>query len=184
MSALGFGDLATISAGLLVARLALGLLMVGHGAQKLFGWFGGYGLAGTGGFLESLGFRPGRAFAAAASLAEITGGVLVALGLLGPVGPALIISVMIVAAVTVHWPHGVFFTDNGIEVPVLYASGALALALTGYGAYSLDALLGLQALWTPAVVGVVIGIGIVGGIANLFARRPAASASRQPAAMA
>jgi putative oxidoreductase len=175
MPAFAFAELATVSAGLLIARLVLGLLLVGHGAQKLFGWFGGYGLAGTGGFFESLGFRPGRAFAAAASLAEIAGGLLLALGFLGPVGPALIISVMIVAAISVHWGHGVFATTNGIEVPLLYATGALALALTGYGAYSLDALLGLQSLWTPAVAWVVIGLGVVGGIVNLLARRPPAS---------
>jgi putative oxidoreductase len=176
MSAFTFADLATASAGLLVARLVLGLLLVGHGAQKLFGWFGGYGLAGTGGFFESIGFRPGRAFAAAASLAEIAGGLLVALGFLGPVGPALMISVMIVAAISVHWAHGLFAATNGIEVPLLYATGALALALTGYGAYSLDALLGLQSLWTPSVAWVAIGLGVVGGIANLLARRPAAAA--------
>ncbi|HUQ15874.1 MAG TPA: DoxX family protein [Gemmatimonadales bacterium] len=175
MSAFAFADLATVSAGLLIARLVLGLLLVGHGAQKLFGWFGGYGLAGTGGFFESLGFRPGRAFAAAASLAEIAAGLLLALGFLGPVGPALIISVMIVAAISVHWEHGVFATTNGIEVPLLYATGALALALTGYGAYSLDALLGLQSLWTPAVAWVAIGLGVVGGIVNLLGRRPPVS---------
>jgi len=171
-----FADLATVSAGLLVARLVLGFLLVGHGAQKLFGWFGGYGLAGTGGFFEALGFRPGRAFAAAASLAEILGGLLVALGVLGPVGPAVIISVMVVAAISVHWEHGIFATTNGIEVPLLYAAGGLALALTGYGAYSLDAILGLQSLWTPSVAWAVIGLGIAGGVANLFARRPPATA--------
>jgi putative oxidoreductase len=176
MSSIGFTDLATVSAGLLVARLVLGVLIVGHGAQKLFGWFGGHGLAGTGGYFESIGFRPGRAFAAAASLAEITGGLLVALGFLGPIGPALIISVMIVAAVGVHWKNGVFWSDNGIEVPLLYSAGGLALALTGYGAYSLDALLGLQSLWTPSVVGGVIGVGIAGGLVNLLIRRPPAAA--------
>src|SRR5688572_12222790 len=169
-------DLASLSAGLLVARLVLGLLMAGHGTQKLFGWFGGHGLDGTGGFFESLGFRPGRAFAAAAALAELGGGLLLALGFLGPVGPALIISVMVVAALTVHWNHGVFAASNGIEVPLLYAAGALALALTGHGAYSLDALLGLQSLFTASVAWVAIGIGVLGGIANLFVRRAPATA--------
>ena len=165
-------DVATLSSGLLIARLVFGSLMVAHGTQKLFGWFGGYGLAGTGGFFDSLGFRPGKAFAAAASLAEITGGLLLALGFLGPVGPALIISVMIVAAISVHWKHGLFASTNGIEVPLLYAAMALTIALTGPGSFSLDAALGLMSLWTPRVVLAVIAIGIVGGVANLALRRP------------
>ena len=108
--------------GLLLARLVVGFLMAAHGTQKLFGWFGGYGLAGTAGFFEGLGFRPGRLFTIAASLGEIVGGVLVALGLFGPIGPALILSVMIVAAGSVHWPNGVFAQNNGIEVPLLYGT--------------------------------------------------------------
>src|SRR6185369_2020982 len=119
--------------GLLIARLIVGLLMAGHGAQKAFGWFGGYGLTGTGGFMESLGFRPGRLFAAAAAYSEVVSGLLIALGLLGPAGPALMLSVMIVAAVTVHWKQGLFVTSNGVEVPLLYATIAVALALTGPG---------------------------------------------------
>ena len=164
-------DVATLSSGLLIARLVFGSLMVAHGTQKLFGWFGGYGLAGTGGFFDSLGFRPGKAFAAAASLTEITGGLLLALGFLGPVGPALIISVMIVAAISVHWKHGLFASTNGIEVPLLYAAMALTIALTGPGIFSLDAALGLTSLWTPRVVLAAIAIGIVGGVANLALRR-------------
>jgi putative oxidoreductase len=171
MSSLSFPDLTAVSAGLLVGRLALGLLLAAHGSQKLFGWFGGHGLAGTSGYFESLGFRPGRAFATAAALAEIGGGLLVALGFLGPVGPALVLPVMIVAALTVHWGHGLFATSNGIEVPLLYAAGALTLALTGPGAYSLDALLGLQSLWGSTVAWAAIVLGIIGGIANLFVRR-------------
>src|SRR5436190_44732 len=132
-----------VNIGLLLVRLALGTLMAAHGAQKLFGWFGGYGIAGTGGFFESLGFHPGRLFAAAAGASEFAGGLLLALGLLGPAGPALVIGVMTVAALSVHWPNGLFATSNGIELPLLYAAGAAAVALTGPGQYSLDALLGL-----------------------------------------
>jgi putative oxidoreductase len=157
--------------GLLVARLVLGLLMAAHGAQKLFGWFGGHGLAGVSGFFESLGFRPGRLFAAAASVGEVGSGLLVASGSLGPVGPALMLSVMIVAAVSVHWRNGVFAMSNGIEVPLLYATGAVALALTGPGRYSVDGLLGLASLWTPTVTVVALLVGIVGGIVNLALRR-------------
>jgi putative oxidoreductase len=166
-------DGATLGTGLLVARLVFGLLMVAHGTQKLFGWFGGYGLAGTGGFFDSLGFRPGRAFAAAASVTEIAGGLLLALGFLGPVGPALIISVMIVAAVSVHWKHGLFAATNGIELPLLYAAMAFTIALTGPGVFSFDAVLGLSSLWTPRVVLLAIALGIVGGLVNLGLRRSA-----------
>src|SRR5438034_3632016 len=104
--------------GLILIRLVFGPLMALHGAQKLFGWFGGYGLAGTGGFFEQLGFRPGRLFVALAGSAETVAGLLLALGLLGPVGPALMLSVMIVAAATVHRGKGFFATTNGIELPL------------------------------------------------------------------
>jgi putative oxidoreductase len=167
----------TLSAGLVIARLVLGPLMVAHGAQKLFGWFGGHGLAGTGGYLESLGFRPGRAFAAAAATSEVIGGFLLALGLLGPVGPALIIAVMVVAAVSVHWKNGLFAGTNGIEVPLLYATAAAALALTGPGLYSADSLLGLDQLWTPGLKWAAIGVGVLGGAINLGLRRLAPSVS-------
>lgn len=176
MSSFTFADLAAASTGLLVARLVLGFLMAAHGSQKLFGWLGGHGLAGTGGFFDSLGFRPGRTFALAAGLAEFGGGLLLALGLLGPVGPALVVSVMLVAALAVHRSGGLFAATNGVELPLLYAAGAIALALTGPGGYSLDALLGLEALWTPAVAWAAIAVGIVGGLANLLVRRTPATA--------
>jgi putative oxidoreductase len=171
-------DLTTFSAGILVARLFLGLLMAAHGSQKLFGWFGGYGLDGTGGFFASLGFRPGRLFAMLAGATELGSGILIALGLLGPVGPALMLSVMIVAAVSVHWQNGVFASANGIELPLLYAVGAVALALTGPGRFSLDAVLGLDTLWTPALTGTVLAAGAIGGLGNLTLRRPARQAEQ------
>ena len=163
--------------GLLIARIVFGALMAGHGAQKLFGWFGGYGLAGTGGFFEGLGFKPGRFFATAASVGEVVSGLLIALGLFGPIGPAILLSIMIVAAVTVHWQHGVFATSNGIELPLLYATAAVVLALTGFGRFSLDALLGLGSLRTPAVVAGTLAAGVLGGIVNLSLRRAPVTAN-------
>src|SRR5690606_7059365 len=111
--------------GFLFARVLIGLLIAAHGAQKLFGWFGGHGLAGTGAFFEGLGFRPGRLYALAAGLGEFTSGVLIAVGLFGPVGPALMLAVMLVAAISVHWRNGLFATNNGIEMPLLYGIAAV-----------------------------------------------------------
>ena len=159
------------SAGLLITRLVFGAVMSAHGAQKLFGWFGGYGLAGTGKFFEQLGFRPGRFFAAAASVSEIVAGALIALGFLGPVGPALLLSVMIVAALTVHLGKGLFAGTNGIEVPLLYSAAAVGLAFTGPGLFSLDGLLGLEALSSPVNAALALAVGLIGGIANVAARR-------------
>jgi putative oxidoreductase len=171
-------DTLSLDIGLLVGRTVIGLVMAAHGAQKLFGWFGGYGLNKTGEFFVHLGFQRGRAFAAAASLTEITSGLLITLGFLGPIGPALVVSVMLVAVFTVHWKNGLFAGDNGIEVPLLYATGAIALALIGYGRYSVDALLGIQSLWTPALTVLALGAGALGGMANLaIRRRPSPPAS-------
>lgn len=159
--------------GLFLIRVIFGLAFAAHGAQKLFGWFGGYGLAGTGGFLESLGFRPGKTFATAAALAEFVGGLLLALGFLGPVGPALMLSVMVVASITVHRKNGFFVATNGIEHPLLMAAAAVGLALTGPGRYSLDQALGNYRLLTPAATWGILAIGLIGGVANLAMRRPA-----------
>lgn len=169
-------DLATLSAGLLVVRVVVGLLMAAHGSQKLLGWFGGHGIAGTGMFFETIGFRPGRFFATLAAATEVVSGLLVALGLLGPVGPALMLSVMIVAAVSVHWKNGLFAATNGIEVALFYGTVAAGLALIGFGRYSLDAVLGLTTLYTPTWALVALTVGILGGVGNLLARRPVAAA--------
>jgi putative oxidoreductase len=165
-----------MDAGLLLARVTIGLLMAAHGSQKLFGWFGGHGLAGTAGFFEALGFRPGRPFATAAALGETGSGLLLALGLFTPFAAAVMLSVMIVAAASVHWTNGLFAMANGIEVPLLYGVVAATLALTGPGAYSADALFGLSSLWTPQVIGAALAFGVAGAVGNLALRKTAAHA--------
>ena len=170
-------DPQTLSIGLLVVRVVVGLIMAAHGASKLLGWFGGYGLRGTGEFFVQLGFQPGRAFAAAASLSEIISGLLVALGFLGPIGPALMVSVMIVATLTVHLGQGLF-APKGIEVPLLYAAAAFGLALTGYGEYSVDALLGVAGRWSAAFTWIVLLLGVAGAFVNLALRRRPVVAAR------
>jgi putative oxidoreductase len=167
---------------LLFIRLVVGLSLAAHGAQKLFGWFGGYGLAGTGGFFESIGFRPGRLFALAAGLSELVGGLLIAAGLFGPVGAALVIATMVVAIVTVHLRNGFFATGNGIELPLLYLLVAAIYAFAGYGALGLDAAFGIVGVWTPALVWGFVVLGIVGGVLMLAVRRTSARvASAAPA---
>lgn len=170
------GDIMSIA--LLIVRLVFGLGLAAHGAQKLFGWFGGHGLSGTGGFFEQLGFRPGRLFATLAGAGEFVAGLLVALGVLGPIGPALMIVVMIVAMITVHVRNGFFVANNGIEVPLLYATAALGLVFTGFGRLSLDAALHLRVLPTRHDDWIVVAIAIVIALANLVARRPAPPTAR------
>jgi putative oxidoreductase len=155
----------------LIARIILGLGMTAHGAQKLFGWFGGYGIKGTGGFFESIGFRPGPFFALAAGLGEFAGGLLTALGLGGPIGPALIVMVMLVAILTVHLGHGFFVTKNGVELPLTYISGMILLALTGPGPLSVDSALGISSVWSPEAPWIALAAAIVIALLNLLVRR-------------
>lgn len=132
----------SIALGLLIIRLVVGLLFVGHGAQKLFGWFGGYGPKGTGGWLESIGVKPGVVMAVVAGLMELVGGLLFAAGLITPIAAVLIVMTMLVAIVKVHGQNGLWATSNGYEYNLVLVAIAIGVALTGAGAYSLDALLG------------------------------------------
>src|SRR5258705_13953986 len=166
-----------MDAGFLIARLILGLAIGAHGAQKLFGWFGGHGLKGTGAFFESLGFRPGTVFAFAAGLGELGGGLLTAAGLLGPIGPALIVLVMLVAILAVHWPHGFFASSNGIELPFAYLAAALALAHAGPGAYSLDWLWGLR-IFSPSTAWPISALAVGLGLVTIVLRRSAPTPAR------
>ena len=157
---------------ILLARLFLGLALAAHGAQKILGWFGGYGIRGTGGFFEGLGFRPGTLFAAGAGLGEFGGGLLTALGLGGPIGPALIVMVMLVALIVVHWKNG-FFAPNGIELTLMNITGALLLTFVGPGLYSVDALLGINAAWPESIRWISLAVAVVLALVNIAIRRPA-----------
>ena len=125
--------------GLFLLRLTVGLTVAAHGAQKLFGWFGGYGIDATGQFFEGLGFRPGRRHALMAGLVEFAGGLLLALGALTPLGAALVASIMLVAALTVHVKNGFFGSSGGYEYNLVLGIAALTLAFTGPGRLSIDA---------------------------------------------
>jgi putative oxidoreductase len=129
--------------GLFIIRAVLGALLFAHGTQKLFGWYGGYGLDGTGGFFESVGHKPGRTMAMLAGLSEAGGGALLVLGLLTPLASAMIVGTMIVAAVSVHRDNGLWATNGGYELPLINAVVAAGLAFTGAGAWSLDAAFGV-----------------------------------------
>ena len=128
----------------LILRLVQGSLMAGHGAQKLFGSFGGHGLEGTSGFMEMLGLRPGRPWAVLAGLSEFGGGVLTALGLLNPVGPLGVIGAMSMATAKAHWGRPIWVTEGGAELPVFNIAASTALILGGPGKYSLDRALGIR----------------------------------------
>lgn len=130
-----------VSVGLLLIRLIIGVAFIGHGAQKLFGWFGGYGPKGTGGWMESIGIKPGVAMAVLAGLMELIGGLLFAAGLLTPLAAVLIIFTMLGAIVKVHAPNGFWSTSNGYEFPLILLVVAAGIALIGPGSISLDALL-------------------------------------------
>ncbi|MGK9253302.1 DoxX family protein [Paenibacillus sp. P22] len=127
--------------GILILRVVAGLLFAAHGTQKLFGWFGGYGIKGTAGWLESLGAKPGVLMAVLAGLSELLGGLLLALGLWVWIAAALIIIPMLVAIAKVHGANGIWATSNGYEYNLVLIAIALAVAFTGAGAYSIDAIL-------------------------------------------
>jgi putative oxidoreductase len=151
--------------GLLATRLTVGLSFASHGTQKAFGWFEGPGPEKAAGFLETLGFKPGTQFATAASYSEIAAGTLIALGFGGPVGPALLISTMIVAQTSAHMKNGFFAQKGGIELGLVYASAALGLAASGYGPLSLDHALGLQ---KPLRHPVITALALAGAAAGAY----------------
>jgi putative oxidoreductase len=166
---------------LLVLRVVIGLYLIGHGTQKLFGWFGGPGIAGTQGMTSSMGFKPPQVWAWAVMAAEAGGGLLLVLGLLNPLGSLGIIASMLVAIATVHLGKGFFSATGGPELPVTNVAVAVAVAIAGAGRFSLDSLFHI-ALPEP-LLGIIFAVLTVAAVAAaLISRRMQAAGSSEPSA--
>ncbi len=155
--------------GALGLRLTVGGLLAGHGAQKLFGAFEGPGLKGTAGMMESLGLQPGHYWGAAAALSEFGGGVLTALGLFNPLGPIGIMSSMSMGTAKVHWGKPIWASSGGAELALTDLTAALAVALAGPGAYSLDEAWDIQ---IPAWMSVLAALTAAGAVAYGISSAP------------
>jgi putative oxidoreductase len=176
-------------AGLLILRVVIGLLFIGHGLQKLAGWFGGYGIDATAGYFASLGLRPARLWAILAGLGETLGGAGLVLGLLTPLAAAAIVAVMLSAIAFQHWPKGLWISNGGYEYNLVLLAAMATIGLMGAGQYSLDAAwrIGLPPVPT-FVVGVVLAV-IALAIELITAERkaearPAEAVPQVPAAKA
>lgn len=167
---------------MLVLRLVVGLTLAAHGAQKLFGWFQGPGFSGTAGFYDSLGFHPGKALAALSVMAEFGGGLLIAFGLLTPLGAAGVIGSMAAAIATFHWANGFFSNKGGYEFNLLIAATAFAIAAAGPGGASVDAVMG----WDLAGIGwglaaLVVGLATAAIVMARRTARPEVEEAQAPA---
>lgn len=122
----------------LALRLPVGIIFMAHGAQKLFGWFGGYGLEGTGQWMASIGIEPGILMAFLAGSAEFFGGLFLLLGLLTRPSAVVLAFTMIVAIVSVHLPNGLFMSNNGYEFGLALLAASVSLVFSGSGRVALD----------------------------------------------
>jgi putative oxidoreductase len=169
----------------LIARVTIGLLFVGHGTQKLFGWFGGGGPEGTGQFFEQAGLRPGKRNAVAAGAAEAGGGLLFAMGAATPLAAAAVSGSMITAIKTVHWEKGIWSSGGGYEYNLVLLAAVFGLTENGPGSLSIDALLG-KSRWGTFWAFAALAAGAAGSAAVLASaeHKPAAEAGqeREPAA--
>lgn len=148
--------------GRLLLRIAVGGFFVGHGTQKLFGWFGGNGLEATGQMFEQgLGLRPGKRHALAAGVAEAGGGALLVLGAATPIAASLITATMITATQKVHLAKGPWITDGGYEYNAVLIAAVLALTETGPGSPSVDEAIGSKA-HGPKWAALALLLGIIG----------------------
>ena len=168
-----------LALGLLILRLVIGVILAAHGAQKLFGWFGGPGMTGWTGAMNRMRIRPATPWAWMSALAEFLGGIGLALGLLFPLPSAAIAGSMLVAMIMVHLPKGFFVTKGGYEFNLAILGAVVTLALTGPGAYSLDAALGIR--FPEPISAIVVAVLVIAGVAvALLTRAPEPVAENKP----
>ena len=136
--------------GPVTLRVPVGIIFMAHGAQKLFGWFGGYGLEGTGGFFTSLGLEPGILMALLAGSAEFFGGLALVLGFLVRPAAGALAFTMLVAIFRVHFDGGLFLSDNGYEYALALLAVSVALLFSGGGKASVDGVIAKPMVATPA----------------------------------
>jgi len=165
--------------GILILRLVIGFTLAAHGAQKLFGWWGGPGMKGWTGAMNHMRIRPATPWAWMSALAEFGGGLGLALGFLNPLPSFAIAGSMIVAVALVHLPKGFFNSKGGYEFNLAILAAAAAVALTGPGAYSLDGALRIH-LPEPATLIVMTVLLIIGVVATLATRAPEHAAETKP----
>ena len=168
-----------VALGLLILRVVIGLILAAHGAQKLFGWFGGPGMTGWTGAMNRMRIRPATPWAWMSALAEFVGGIGLALGLLFPLPSAAIAGSMLVAIALVHLPKGFFVSKGGYEFNLAIIASVAALALTGPGSVSLDSAVGIH-LPEPISVIVVTILVLVGVGVALVTRTPVAATETKP----
>lgn len=169
----------SLSTGLLILRLVAGLTLAAHGAQKLFGWFGGSGMKGTLQMQGRMGLKPASMWAGMAILGEFGGGLSVALGFLTPLGAAGMFGAMFMAVVKSHWKNGFWNGKRGIEFPLQLLAAGVAIGITGPGSYSLDALFGIA---LPVVVFVILVLAaLLVDVIGLLMSRGVTVASAPPA---
>lgn len=168
-------------AALLLARAVVGGSIAAHGAQKLFGWFGGPGVEGASQMFGSLGFQRPETMARVASVTEIASGLMIATGTGGPLGPMMLISTMTVAAGSVHLKNGYFAQNKGFELNTMYAVLALLLSVEDHGKFSVDEVTGLRDKMNPAVGWLALAGGIGAAAYILSRREPRGEAPQRPA---
>jgi putative oxidoreductase len=158
---------------MLVLRVVIGVVMFFHGSEKLFGWWGGDGLAGAAEFFARQGYRPPALMALVAGVAETAAGALLVVGLATPLACLLLVSTL-VNVLALHLRNGLSRKSNGYEYELVLLAGTIGVLFGGAGRWSVDGVIGLPGL-TQTQAAVVLAVGVAGGLAVVASRRPSVS---------